>query len=38
MAAEQAAMQKMEAGSEEHRVAAQSYAETMKEKLFNVLA
>lgn len=38
MAAEQAAMAKMEEGSEEQQAAAQSYAQTMKEKLFNVLA
>ena len=31
-------MAKMEAGSEEQQAAAQSYAQTMKEKLFNVLA
>ena len=39
MAAEQAAMQKLEAGSEEEqKVAAEKAAGTMKEKLFNVLA
>ena len=38
MAAEQAAMQKLEAGSEEQKVAAEKAAGTMKEKLFNVLA
>lgn len=38
LAADQAAMQKLEAGSEEQIKAAAVAAATMKEKLFNVLA